>query len=77
MTPLFLFYPLHRLLALSKGGGGQDDEYVEDEPWVLDWWLSLCLRCVETNGAATVKLMQVRTVWPWNVPVPYPTGTVQ
>lgn len=60
MTPLLLFYPLHRILSWFRYLTGKHDEE-EELSFVLDWWMQLCLWCVEHNGATTVKLMQVST----------------
>jgi hypothetical protein len=59
MTPLLLLYPLHHLLSICHYIRGNNVNQLE-ESTVLDWWVKLCMWCVERNGAALVKLMQVR-----------------
>jgi len=58
MTPLLLLYPLHHLLSIFRYIRGKNVNQLEDST-VLDWWVKLCMWCVERNGAALVKLMQV------------------
>lgn len=62
LTPVAALYPLQKLLK-SKSS---DDENVHDVAVMdtnevegpLGWYLKMCLYCVESSGAAVVKLMQ-------------------
>lgn len=60
LIPILLLYPLHQMFSLLRYLRGSDLNQREESP-VLDWWIKLCMWCVERNGAALVKLMQVRS----------------
>lgn len=51
--PVTALYPIHNYISSSQQLSG-NDSYISS-----DWYLRLCLRCVEWSGAAMIKLMQV------------------
>jgi len=67
-APLAALYPVAKILkslGLGGGGGGKDEDLAKalgsanpDDSGVADWYLRLCLWCVESSGAAVIKLMQ-------------------
>ena len=68
-APLAALYPVARILqSFGLGGGGQEAEDLAkalgsdgapiSDSAVADWYLKLCLWCVESSGAAVIKLMQ-------------------
>lgn len=63
-APLAALYPVAKILK-SLGFGGKDSQKLEtalngeaDDSSIAEWYLNLCLRCVENSGAAVIKLMQ-------------------
>ena len=67
-APLAALYPVARILRSFGLGGGSGREAEDlaralgDAPIsdsaVADWYLRMCLWCVESSGAAVIKLMQ-------------------
>ena len=63
LTPVAALYPLQKLLKWTKS---VDQEQAHDALMMgarevegpLGWYLNMCLYCVESSGAAVVKLMQ-------------------
>ena len=67
-APLAALYPVAKILQSFGlgGGGGQEakdlaralgDAPISDSA-VADWYLRMCMWCVESSGAAVIKLMQ-------------------
>jgi hypothetical protein len=60
MSPLLLLYPFHLLTqgatqVQQQNEGGSSGSSSQ----LRDWWFDLLLYCVEQNGAAMIKLLQV------------------
>jgi len=51
LFPVAALYPVHRFISSNR----KNDEDSNSS----DWYLKVCLRCVELSGAAVIKLMQV------------------
>ena len=60
-APVALLYPVHRLISSSSSHLDNNESIglITADSKSSDWYLKLCLKCVESSGAAIIKLMQV------------------
>lgn len=65
LAPVVAFYPILLAIAPRKPADMDVQEFVlsskgddEVEGGLMEWYLKMCLHCVEASGAAVIKLMQ-------------------